>query len=141
VEEWHTPKKTASKRVRYRSQTRTRRMTECSTSDSLCDVSWIQKAALQLYRRNVPLLQTSRYVIAHDSCSFTRPSPALVLHVTNAWVRRPGYEANAYPLVSQVHLAHSQKVMKPLVTSGHWVFGYDLVGQHAEETSRKAKQR
>jgi len=49
--------------------------------------------------------------------------------------------SHAYPLVSQVHLAHSLKVMKPLVTSGHWVFGYDLFGQHAEETSRKAKQR
>ena len=44
-----------------------RRMTEHSTSDSLGDVSWIQKAALQLYRRNVPLLHTSRYVISRDS--------------------------------------------------------------------------
>jgi len=43
------------------------RMTECSTSDSLGNVSWIQKAALQLYRRNVPLLHTSRYVIPLDS--------------------------------------------------------------------------
>jgi len=46
-----------------------RRMTERSTSDSpsLGNVSWIQKAALQLYRRNVPLLHTSRYVIPRDS--------------------------------------------------------------------------
>ena len=43
------------------------RMTECLTSDSLGDVSWIQKAALQLYRKNVPLLNTSRYIIACDS--------------------------------------------------------------------------
>jgi len=43
------------------------RMTERSTSDSLGDVSWIQKAALQLYRRNLPLLHTSRYVIPRDS--------------------------------------------------------------------------
>ena len=35
-------------------------MTERSTSDSLGNVSWIQKAALQLYRRNVPLLHTAR---------------------------------------------------------------------------------
>ena len=44
-----------------------RRTTERSTSDSLGDVSLIQKAALQLYRRNVPLLHTSRYVIPRDS--------------------------------------------------------------------------
>jgi len=43
------------------------RMTERSTSDSLDEVSWIQKATLQLYRRNVPLLHMSRYVIPHDS--------------------------------------------------------------------------
>jgi len=30
------------------------------TSDSLGDVSWVQKAALQLYRGNVLLLHTSR---------------------------------------------------------------------------------
>jgi len=39
-----------------------RRTTERSTSDSLGDISWIQKAALQLYRRNGPLLHTSRYI-------------------------------------------------------------------------------
>ena len=43
------------------------RTTECSTSDSLGDVSWIQKAASQLYRKNVPLLYTSRYIIPCDS--------------------------------------------------------------------------
>jgi len=36
-----------------------RRTTERSTSDSLDDVSWFQKAAIQLYRRNVLLLHTS----------------------------------------------------------------------------------
>ena len=71
-----------------------RRTTERSISDSLGNFSWIQKAALQLYRRNVPLLHTSRYVTAHDSCSFTRPSPALILQATNTGVRRLGYEAN-----------------------------------------------
>jgi len=43
-----------------------RRMIERSKSDSLGNVSWVQKAALQLYRRNVPLLHTSSYVIACD---------------------------------------------------------------------------
>jgi len=61
-----------------------RRTTERSTSDSLGDVLWVHK----LYRRNVPLLHTSLHVI-----SFTRHFPALVLKVTNARVRRPGYEA------------------------------------------------
>ena len=41
--------------------------TERSTSDSLGDISSIQKAALQLYRRNVPLLHMSGYVITRDS--------------------------------------------------------------------------
>jgi len=44
-----------------------RRTTEHLTSGSLGDVSWIQKAALQLYGRNVPLFHTSRYVIPRDS--------------------------------------------------------------------------
>ena len=54
------------------------RTTERSTSDSLGDISWIQKAALQLYRRNVPLLHTSRYVIPCDSVlpAFPRISTA-----------------------------------------------------------------
>jgi len=67
------------------------RMTECSTSGSLGDVSLIQNAVLQLYRRNVPLLHTSRYITVQ--LSFTRPSPALELQATNTGVRRPGYEA------------------------------------------------
>ena len=62
-------------------------MTERSTSGSLGDVSWIQKATLQLYRRNVPLL--------HSPGMSVLPGlpPTLVLQVTNAGVRRPGYEA------------------------------------------------
>jgi len=43
-----------------------RRTTKRSTSDSLGNISWIQKSTLQLYRRNVSLLHTSRQVIAHD---------------------------------------------------------------------------
>ena len=46
-----------------------RRTTERSTSDSPGDVSWIQKAALQLYRRNVPLLHTSRFYQAFPRVS------------------------------------------------------------------------
>jgi len=61
---------------------------ERSTSDSVSDVSWIQKATLQLYRRNVPLLHTSRYVIPRDSVL-----PGLPMQVTKAGARRPGYEA------------------------------------------------
>ena len=64
------------------------RTSEHSISDRLGDVSWVQKAALQLYERNVPLFHTSRYVI-----SFTRPALVLVLQATNAGVKRPGYEA------------------------------------------------
>ena len=69
-----------------------RRMTELSTSDDLSNVSWVQKAALQLYRRNVPLLHTStqRPGMSLHMISFTKPSPALVLQATNAGVRRPG---------------------------------------------------
>jgi len=45
------------------------RTTGHSTPGSLGDVSWVHKAASQLYRRNVPSLHTSptfRYVIACD---------------------------------------------------------------------------
>jgi len=68
-----------------------RRMTECSTSDSVGDASWVQKAALQLYRRNVPLLHTSRYVTARDS---------VLRWGEKAWVRGymfPRYEATLFP--------------------------------------------
>jgi len=58
------------------------------------DVSWVQKAALQLYRRNVPLFQMSRYVIAYDRFYLDFP------HISTAsdkhWrkkARRHGYEA------------------------------------------------
>jgi len=64
------------------------RMAERSTSDSLGDVSWIQKAALQVMCHSSTRPGTSYHVT-----QFTRPSPALVLQVTNAGARRPGYEA------------------------------------------------
>jgi len=74
--------------------------TECSTSGSLDDVSWIQKAALQLYRRNVSLLHMSTQCLGTSLhvISFTRPSFTLVLQVTNARVRRPGYEVRLFLL-------------------------------------------
>jgi len=59
---WRSGTFPESKQVRYWLQARTER----STSDSLGNVSWVQKDALQLYRRNVPLLHMSRYVIEHD---------------------------------------------------------------------------
>jgi len=43
-----------------------RRTTEHSTADNLGNISWIQKASLQLYRRNVPLLHTSRNITARE---------------------------------------------------------------------------
>jgi len=80
-------------------------MTERSTSDSLGDVSWIQKAALQLYRRNVPLLHMSRYVTARDS---VLPGlPRVSTAATNAGVRRPGYEATGYPYAARLFLLPS----------------------------------
>jgi len=63
VEEWHIPGRTMSALPITNTDCRT---TEHLTSDSLGDDSWVQKAALQLCRRNVPLLHTSRYVIARD---------------------------------------------------------------------------
>ena len=44
-----------------------------------------------LYRKNVPLLHTSRYIIALDQ--FYQAFPKLIPQATNAGVRRPGYEA------------------------------------------------
>ena len=75
-----------------------RRTTERSTSDSLGDVSWIQKAALQLYRRNVPLLHTSRYVIPRDSVLPGLPRVSTASDKCwgeKAWVR--GYISTSIP--------------------------------------------
>ena len=74
------------------------RMTDCSTSDSLGDVSWVQKDDLQLYRRNVPLLHMSRYVTACDQFyqAFPHVNTASNKHwVRRPGVRRPGYEASS----------------------------------------------
>jgi len=76
-----------------------RRTTGYSTPGSLGDVSSVQKAASQLYRRNVPLLHTSptsRYVTACDQ--YYQAFPKVASQVTNAGVTRPGYEATFYLL-------------------------------------------
>ena len=87
MEEWHIPGKTVSESATNRKH---RRMTEHLTSDSLGDTSWVQKAALQLCRRNVSLLHPSRYVTVRDQ--FYQAFPALVPQAKNAGVRRPVYE-------------------------------------------------
>ena len=119
VEEWHIPGKTTGKWGHYRLQTRTIEQLENSTSDSLLgNVSLIQKATLELYSRNVPFLYTSRCVIARHQ--FTRPSPTLVLQVTNTGVRRPGYEAK-WTLVSALlaQSAHTSNVAIRVCSSIH----------------------
>ena len=119
VEVWHIPGKTTGKWGHYRLQTRTIEHLENSTSDSLLgDVSLIQKATLELYSRNVPFLYTSRCVIARHQ--FTRPSPTLVLQVTNTGVRRPGYEAK-WTLVSALlaQSAHTSNVAIRVCSSIH----------------------
>jgi len=59
----------------------------------------VQKAESQLYRMNMPLLHRSTQCpgMSLHVISFTKPSTTLVhlLQVTNAGVRRPGYEAKA----------------------------------------------
>ena len=64
----------------------------------LAMIFWLQKAALQLYRRNVPLLHTSTHRLGTSLhvTSITRPSPTLVLQVTNTGLRRPGYESSFF---------------------------------------------
>ena len=57
VEEWHIPRKTVSALLITITDCRTM---EHLTSDSFGDISWVQKATLQLYRSNVQLLHTSK---------------------------------------------------------------------------------
>jgi len=92
VEEWLIHRETASKWVCYRSQTQT-----------IEQLSTRHQAVLgseRLYGRNVPLLHTftQRPGMSLHMISLTRPSPTLVQQVTNAGMRRPGYEATVYPL-------------------------------------------
>ena len=71
-----------------------RRTTERSTSCSLGDVSWVQKAALQLYRRNVPLLNTFRYAIARDS--FLPGFPRISTASDKRWGEKPWVRGYAH---------------------------------------------
>jgi len=77
------------------------RTTEHSTSDNPGDISWVQKAAMQLYRTNVPLLHKS---IARDShCT------------TSTGVRRPGYETKCCSHCLLTLGAHAQQRLLYLV--------------------------
>jgi len=65
---------------------------ENSTSDSLLgDVSLIQKAILELYSRNVPLLYTSRCVIARHL--FHQAFPYVSAASDKHWGEKTWYEA------------------------------------------------
>jgi len=90
--------------------------TEHLISDSLGNISWIQKATLQLYRRNVPLLHTSRYVI--HMTQFYQAFPVLLLQVTNAGVRRPGYEATIVLWSGQLHVCTQCTMLRKTAQSG-----------------------
>jgi len=91
VEEWHFPRKPQVNVLRI--ATTDHAATEQTTSGSLGDISWVQKTP---HRRNAPLLHTSTQWPGKSLhvISFTRPSPALAQQVTNAGVRRSGYEVN-----------------------------------------------
>ena len=67
-----------------------RRMTEHSTSDSLGDVSWIQKAALQQYRKGMCHSSTHPGMSFHVT-QFYQDFPCV--SNASAGLRRPGYEA------------------------------------------------
>jgi len=53
VEEWHNPGKTVSECTTDRKHRPYNRTTEHSTSDSLGNISWIQKAALQHVQNHI----------------------------------------------------------------------------------------
>jgi len=60
-------------------------------SGSLGVFLWFRKLLYSCNRRNVTLLCTSTQ---RDVISFIRPPPTIILQVTNAGMRRPGYETN-----------------------------------------------
>ena len=68
------------------------RITEHSTLDNLSDVSWVQKAALQLYRKKCAtpphIHLTSKYIVARDQ--FYHAFPCVSTASDKHWVRRPG---------------------------------------------------
>jgi len=93
VEEWHIPRKTASKWVCYRLQTRTVERLSAWHQTVLATFLGFRKP---LYSCTEGICHSStRPGMSVHRFSFTRPSPALVLQVTNAGVRRPGYKATS----------------------------------------------
>ena len=68
-------------------------VTECLTSGSLGDVSWVQKAASQLYRRNLPLLHMSTQHPGNDQFYQAFPRISAASNKCGVRMRRPGYEA------------------------------------------------
>jgi len=67
--------------------------------------------------RNVPLLHTSRYVIARDS---VLPGPHISTEVTNAGVRRPWYEDSPIGICSRLHLKLPGRIVSCYSTSLAW---------------------
>jgi len=63
VEEWVIPRITTSNLLIVNTD---HGETEHLTPSSLGNISWVQKAASQLYTRNFPLLHMSRYIISRD---------------------------------------------------------------------------
>jgi len=106
VEEWHLPGKTASKWVRYQHTQTVERLRAWYQT-----VSWVQKATLQLYRRNVPLLHMSRYVIARDQ--FYQTFPCVSTPTTG-----PGYEATL-----EVQCAHAPGIKLHIIFAVLFVMG------------------
>ena len=64
------------------------RLSDVERSVVLQSVLAISSAIACCFSRNMPLLHTSRYVIARDSVY--KALPALVLQATNTGIRRPG---------------------------------------------------
>ena len=91
------------------------RTTERLTSDSSGNITWVQKATLQLYRRNVPLL--------HTWFSFIRPSAALVLQATML-----GWEG----LGTRLHITS--------LTSLSWWEGHAFIHHNLQEAWWKVRE-
>jgi len=94
VEEWHIPRKTASKRVRYRSQTQTVERLSARHQAVLATFLGFRKPLYSCTEEMCHSFPPSKYVIHRDSVLPGLP-PLFVLQVTNAGARRPGYEAKA----------------------------------------------
>ena len=97
VEKWHIPRKNTSKWVCYRSQPRTIEWLSAQHQTVLVTFLGFRKP---LYSRTEGMCHSSTCPgTSLDVISFTRPSPTLVLQVTNAGVRRPGYKVTVSQLL------------------------------------------